>query len=258
MSYYTLQTITEVHHWDDKLFSFRCTRDPEMHFENGQFVLIGLLENDKPLLRAYSFVSANSEPELEFLSIKVPDGALTSQLQHIKAGDSLVVCKAAKGTLVLSDLNPGKRLFLLATGTGLAAFISILRGGEVFDCFEQVVLVHGVRRLSELAYRDELEALSGRPGFYYYPTVTREPFIHESRIPALIESGQLCRDLGLPPLSPTSDRVMICGNAGMLNDTRGLLDGMGFALSPAKGKPGDFLIEHAFAAKPDRPGTTST
>lgn len=258
MSYYTLQKITNVHHWDDKLFSFRCTRDPELHFENGQFVLIGLLENQKPLLRAYSFVNADNDPELEFLSIKVPDGALTSQLQHIKTGDLLVVCKAAKGTLVLSDLNPGKRLFLLATGTGLAAFISILRGGKVFDLFQQVVLVHGVRRVSELAYRDELQALSDRPGFYYYPTVTREAFAHQGRIPALIESGQLCRDLGLSPIDPTTDRIMICGNSGMLSETRGLLDTMGFAMSPAKGKPGDFLIEHAFAAKPDRSGTAKT
>lgn len=252
MSYYTIQTVTSVHHWDDKLFSFRCTRDAELRFENGQFVLIGLMQNERPLLRAYSFVSADRDQDLEFLSIKVPDGALTSQLQHIKVGDQLVVAKSAKGSLVVPDLNPGKRLFLLATGTGLAPFISILRGGDVFDRFEQIVVVHGVRRVSELAYRSELEALSARPGFHYYPTVTREPFIHHERIPALIQSGQLCHDLGLAPLDAETDRVMICGNAGMLNETRALLDQAGFKGSTAKGQPGDFLIEHAFAVQKTR------
>lgn len=248
-SYYTLQTVTHVHHWDDKLFSFRCTRDAALEFENGQFILIGLLQNDKPLLRAYSFVSDHNDPELEFLSIKVPDGALTSQLQHISVGDPLVVCKAAKGTLVVPDLNPGKRLFLLATGTGLAPFVSILRGGDVFDQFEQVVLVHGVRRVSELAYAPELQAFSVRSGYHYYPTVTREPFVHQGRIPSLMQSGQLCRDLGIAPLDPATDRAMICGNSDMLNETRSLLENLGLKGSPGKGQPGDFLVEHAFAVQ---------
>lgn len=250
MSYYTLQTVTHVHHWDEKLFSFKCTRDAELQFENGQFVLIGLIENEKPLLRAYSFVNANSESALEFLSIKVPDGALTSKLVQIKEGDSLVVCKAAKGTLVTADLKAGKRLLMLSTGTGLAPFISILRGGDVFEQFEQVVLVHGVRNVSELAYRDELESLASHRNLYYYPTVTREAFVHQGRIPALISSGQILKDLGLGPLDPTTDRLMICGNAGMLVETRRLLDEAGFAGSAGKGKPGDYLVEHAFAVKP--------
>lgn len=252
MSYYTRQTVTSVHHWDDKLFSFRCTRDTELRFENGQFVLIGLMQIERPLLRAYSFVSADHEPDLEFLSIKVPDGALTSQLQHIQPGDSLIVCKAAKGSLVLSDLNPGKRLFLLATGTGLAPFMSILRGGEVFERYDRIVLVHGVRRVSELAYRDELESLANQVNFAYYPTVTREAFVHQARIPALLASGQLCDDLQIAPLDPVNDRVMICGNADMLNETRSWLETEGFKVSPAKGKLGDFLIEHAFAAQKTR------
>lgn len=252
MSYYTLQTVTQVHHWDDKLFSFRCTRDPALVFENGQFVLIGLLQEEqgsKPLLRAYSFVNDTRDPELEFLSIKVPDGALTSQLQHVVVGGSLVVAKAAKGSLVVNDLNPGKRLFLLSTGTGLAPFVSILRGGAVFEQFEQVVLVHGVRRVSELAYRSELETLLARPGDHYYPTVTREPFVHQGRIPALLASGQLCHDLGMSALSPQTDRIMICGNGAMLIETKSLLEAAGFRGSTRKGEPGDFLVEHAFAAQ---------
>lgn len=253
MSYYTLQSITWVHHWDDRLFSFRCTRDAELRFENGQFVLIGLMQDERPLLRAYSFVSANHEPDLEFLSIKVPDGALTSQLVHIRPGDSLVVAKAAKGSLVLSDLNPGKRLFLLATGTGLAPFISILRDDAVYRRFEQIVLVHSVRQISELAYRDELEVFANRPGCFYYPTVTREPFVHQVRIPALIESGQLCRDLGWSSIDPADDRVMICGNPEMLAETRALLKDVGFSESSSKGQPGDLVIEHAFAQQKPRP-----
>lgn len=252
MSYYTLQTVTQVHHWDDKLFSFRCTRDPALQFENGQFVLIGLMLNDRPLLRAYSFVNANTDDELEFLSIKVPDGALTSQLQHIKEGDSLVVNKTAKGTLVVPDLNKGSRLFLLATGTGIAPFVSILRGGEATQRFSEIILVHGVRRVSELAYRQELETFAKQKGCFYYPTVTREPFVHEGRIPALIESGQLCQDLGIAPLNQATDRVMICGNAAMLNDTRSILQVQDFKASSAKGQPGDFLVEHAFAVQKPR------
>ncbi|MBU3668077.1 MAG: ferredoxin--NADP reductase, partial [Rhodocyclaceae bacterium] len=228
MSYYTRQTITQVHHWDDKLFSFKCTRDPDLQFENGQFVLIGLMQNEKPLLRAYSFVNANHEPELEFLSIKVPEGALTSRLQHIQPGDELIVAKAAKGTLVVSDLSPGKRLLLLSTGTGLAPFISILRDDQLRAKFEQIILVHGVRRVSELAYAEELQRFAMHPGCHYYPTVTREPFKHQGRIPTLMASGQLFRDLGLAPLDPVTDRVMICGNGAMLNETRALLETQGF------------------------------
>ena len=247
MSYYTRQTITQVTHWNDKLFSFKCTRDPDLRFENGQFVLIGLLQNERPLLRAYSFVNADHEPELEFLSIIVPDGALTSQLQHIQTGDTLIVAKAAKGTLIVSDLVPGKRLFLLATGTGLAPFISILRDPKIIERFEQIILVHGVRQTSELAYAKELERFAINPGCHYYPTVTREPFVHQGRIPALIESGRLFRDLGIAPLDPAVDRVMICGNGPMLNETRALLEQLGFRGSPGKGQPGSFLVEQAFA-----------
>ena len=185
MSYYTRQTITQVTHWNHKLFSFKCTRDPSLQFENGQFVLIGLMQNDRPLLRAYSFVNANHEPELEFFSIIVPDGALTSKLQLIQPGEELIVAKAAKGTLVVSDLVPGTRLILLATRTGLASFVSILRDPEITPRFEHIILVHGVRQASELAYAEELQRFAMNPGCHYYPTVTREPFVHQGRIPAI-------------------------------------------------------------------------
>jgi len=247
MSYYTRQTITQVTHWNDTLFSFKCTRDPELRFENGQFVLIGLMQNERPLLRAYSFVNANHELELEFLSIIVPDGALTSQLQHIQPGDELIVAKTAKGTLIVSDLLPGKRLFLLATGTGLAPFISIMRDRQITQKFEQIILVHGVRHTSELAYAEELQSFAMNPGCHYYPTVTREPFVHQGRIPALIESGQLFRDLGIAPLDPAVDRVMICGNGPMLNETRTLLEAQGFNSPPGKDQLGSLLVEQAFA-----------
>jgi len=247
MSYFTTERILSVHHWDDKLFSFRCTRPPELKFENGQFVLIGLMTDGKPLMRAYSFVSEQSDPELEFLSIKVPDGALTSRLSQIRVDDEILVAKIAKGTLVLPDLKPGKRLFLLATGTGLAPFISILRNSNVFDQFERVILVHGVRRVSELAYRDELETTVNRHGLIYYPTVTRESFKHQGRIPDLLTTGQLLRDTVIDPFSCETDRWMICGNKAMLADTVSLLDDMGFQKSTRRGETGDYLIEQAFA-----------
>lgn len=247
MSYYTVERVTQVHHWDDKLFSFRCTRSPALQFENGQFVLIGLMVDGKPLMRAYSFVNTNTDAELEFLSIKVPDGALTSRLCQVKVGDELLVAKAPKGTLVTTDLIPGDRLLLLATGTGLAPFVSILRDPSIFDHFKEIVLVHGVRRISELAYREELEQLAAMTRFAYYPTVTREPFMHQGRIPEQIHSGQLFRDLGMPPLTVASDRVMICGNKAMLTDTVTQLDALGFQRSTRKGQPGHYLIEQAFA-----------
>jgi len=247
MSYYTIERITQVHHWNDTLFSFRCSRSPALQFDNGQFVLIGLMVDGKPLMRAYSFVNKSTDAELEFLSIKVPEGALTSRLCQIRIGDELLVAKVAKGSLVTDDLLPGKRLFMLATGTGLAPFMSILRDGAVFQRFDHVVLVHGVRRVSELAYRAELDQLAAAPIFDYYPTVTREAFVHQQRIPALISTGQLFSDLQIAPLNPQHDRAMICGNKPMLMEITSLLGDLGFVQSMRRGTPGHFLIEQAFA-----------
>jgi len=249
------ENVISVHHWNDTLFSFRTTRDQSLRFENGHFVMIGLPINGKPLLRAYSIVSANHEEYLEFLSIKVPDGPLTSKLQHLQEGDSLIVSRKPVGTLVMHDLTPGKNLYLFGTGTGLAPFMSIIRDPETYDRFDKVVLVHCVREVSELAYHDYLT--SELPGheflaeiigdkLIYYPTVTREPFRNQGRITTLIESGQLAKDTGLPQLNPQTDRAMLCGSPAMLKDLCSLLDSLDFKASPQQGEPGDYVIERAF------------
>ena len=247
--------VTWVHHWNDRLFSFATERDPAFRFESGHFTMVGIEVDDKPALRAYSIASAHYEDHLEFLSIKVPDGELTSRLQHIQAGDRVLLGKKPVGSLVLTDLHPGRNLFLFATGTGLAPFMAIVRDPDAYERYEHVVLVHGVRQVSDLAYRDYLTRdLPEHPylgelvreQFLYYPTVTREPFEHQGRITELLESGRLTDDLGLPPLDPTRDRAMICGSIAMLNDLSALLDERGFAVSPNQGTAGDYVIERAF------------
>jgi ferredoxin--NADP+ reductase len=244
-----------IHHWNDRLFSFAVDRAPEFRFENGHFTMVGMEVDGKPLLRAYSIASANYEDQLEFLSIKVPDGPLTSRLQHIKVGDTVLLGRKPVGSLVLTDLHPGRNLYLFATGTGLAPFLSIVRDPEAYERFEHVVLVHGVRHVSDLAYhdylRDELpqhEYLGDviREKFLYYPAVTREPFEHQGRITELLESGRICEDLGLPPLDPEQDRAMICGSMAMLKDLSAALDERGFRISPNQGTAGDYVIERAF------------
>ncbi|WP_026287950.1 MULTISPECIES: ferredoxin--NADP reductase [unclassified Thioalkalivibrio] len=249
------QEVLSVHHWNDTLFSFKTTRDPGLRFENGHFVMIGLEVEGKPLLRAYSIVSPNHEEYLEFLSIKVPDGPLTSRLQHINEGDQLLVSRKATGTLVIHDLLPGKNLYLFGTGTGLAPYMSIIRDPETYERFEKVILVHGVRYRSELAYQEYLtEELPNheylgelaQEQLLYYPTVTREDFVHQGRITDLIESGKMAEDLGLPQLDPEQDRAMICGSPAMLEDLSNLLDQMGFTASPKTGVPGEYVIERAF------------
>ena len=258
MSAFKTETVLEVHHWNDSLFSFKTTRDPSLRFRNGHFVMIGLQVDGKPLLRAYSVASANYEENLEFLSIKVPDGPLTSRLQHLKPGDNVLVGRKPTGTLVIDDLTPAPHLYLFGTGTGLAPFMSIVRDPETYERFDKVVLVHGVREVSELAYADYLQTdLPGNDFFgemvrerlIYYPTVTREPFRNRGRITELIESDKLTNDIGLPPLSPANDRAMLCGSPAMLADTRALLDARGFKISPSIGVPGDYLIERAFVEK---------
>lgn len=252
------EAVLDVHHWTDSLFSFKTTRAPGLRFRNGQFVMVGLETEKRPILRAYSIASANHEEHLEFFSIKVPDGPLTSRLQHLRPGDKVLVSSKPTGTLVLDDLNPGRHLWLLGTGTGLAPFLSLIRDPEVYDRFEQIIVVHGVRRIADLSYRDFIEREMPRHEFLgdlaqqklrYLPTVTREPFRTEGRITQLIASGQLTAQLGLPALDHSRDRFMLCGSPAMLHETSTLLDARGFSVSPGIGEAGDYVIERAFAER---------
>jgi ferredoxin/flavodoxin---NADP+ reductase len=255
MDKFRRERVLSVHHWNDGLFSFRTTRDPGLRFESGQFIMIGLPVDGKPLMRAYSFASASWEEELEFFSIKVPDGPLTSRLQNLEVGDEILFSKKPTGTLLISDLHPGKCLYLLSTGTGLAPFLSIIKDPATYERFDTVIVAHGVRLIEDLAYRetisDELpnHELLGeviRDRLLYYPAVSREPFIHSGRLTHLLESGQLTHDMNLPPLDPENDRVMLCGSMAMLKDFRGLLDQRGFKASPSIGQAGDYVYERAF------------
>ncbi len=252
------ERVLSVQHWTDTQFTFTTTRDAGLRFENGQFVMVGLEVDERPLLRAYSIASANHEEHLEFLSIKVPDGPLTSRLQHIREGDEVLVSRKPTGTLVLHDLRPGKRLYLLSTGTGAAPFMSVIKDPEAYERFEKVIFVHGVRWARETAVlKHRIEALRDhellgewvREKLLYYPAVTREPHVNRGRLTHLIESGRLSYDLGLPPLHPGEDRAMVCGSPAMLTDTCALLDGRGFQMSPHIGESGDYVIERAFVAK---------
>jgi ferredoxin--NADP+ reductase len=257
MSAFLEERVLSVHHWTDRLFTFTTTRDPSLRFSNGHFTMIGLRLNGKPLLRAYSIASPNYEEHLEFLSIKVEEGPLTSHLQHIQVGDTIIVGKKPTGTLLIDYLTPAKRLYLLSTGTGLAPFLSIIRDPETYEKFETVVLVHGVRQVDELAYHDLIvdhlpqhEFLGDMIGqqLRYYPTVTRETYRNMGRVTALIENGKLFTDLALSPMNPAQDRVMLCGSPGMLNDLKRMLEAQGFVEGNTS-TPGDFVIERAFVEK---------
>lgn len=252
------ERVLAVRHWTDTQFSFTTTRDRGLRFANGQFVMLGLPLDGRPLLRAYSIASANHEEHLEFLSIKAPDGPLTSHLQHLRVGDEVLVSRKPTGTLLLQDLRPGERLYLLCTGTGAAPFLSVLSDPETYQRFGEVVLVHGVRLVRESAVvRHRLEALGRdeylaplvRAQLRYYPAVTREPHANRGRLTALISSGRLARGLGLPELGPAADRVMVCGSPAMLADVSALLDARGFCVSPHIGAPGDYVIERAFVTR---------
>ena len=259
MSNMNHERVLSVHHWNDTLFSFKCTRDPGLRFENGQFVMIGLQQpNGRPLMRAYSIASPNWEEHLEFFSIKVPDGPLTSQLQHLKEGDEIIISKKPTGTLVLDDLKPGKHLYLLSTGTGLAPFMSVIQDPETYERFERVILTHGVRSVEDLAYRDYFEKELPQHEFLgeiirrqllYYPAVSREDFPHRGRLTDLMASGEMMRSLGIEALDPAHDRAMICGSPQMLADFRSLLDGRGFNAAPKIGSPGQYVFERAFVEK---------
>jgi ferredoxin--NADP+ reductase len=258
MANYREETVLRVQHWDERVFSFSTTRDAGFRFDNGQFVMIGLPVEGRPLMRAYSIASANHEETLEFLSIKVPDGPLTSRLQHIQAGDPVLVGLKPTGTLLISDLKPGRNLYLLATGTGLAPFMSIIRDPATYERFSKVILLHGVRYASELAYHDYIvnelpqhEFLGElvKEQLLYYPTVTREIFEHRGRLPDLLRNGRVADDLGLEHLDAQHDRAMICGSPAMLKDLSALLDEMGFVISPRIGEAGDYVIERAFVER---------
>jgi ferredoxin/flavodoxin---NADP+ reductase len=257
MSKYLEERVLSVHHWTDSLFSFKTTRNPAFRFRSGEFTMIGIPVNGKPLVRAYSVASAHYADELEFFSIKVADGPLTSRLQHLKEGDPVLVSTKPTGTLVLDNLAPGKNLFLLGTGTGLAPFLSLVKDPETYERFEKVIVVHGVRFVKDLAYseffteglpNDEFIGELARDQLIYYPTVTREPFKNQGRITALMESGKLFSDIGLPPMSIETDRFMLCGSPQMIADVRALLDGRGYT-EGNHGEQGHFVIEKAFVEK---------
>ena len=255
-------TVTAVHHWNDTLFSFKTTREPSFRFESGQFVMIGLEVDGRPLMRAYSIASPHYDEELEFFSIKVPDGALTSRLQNINVGEPIMLTVRPAGTLVPGYLIPGKHLYLLSTGTGLAPFMSIIRDPFIYDSFDKIILVHGTRWRSELAYQHEIEqVLPDNPYFgeevraklIYYPTVTREDYIrngvpHQGRITDLLDSGKLLQDIGMPALNPEQDRFMLCGNDAMLQQLMGMLDQRSFVKANSR-TMGHYVIEQAFIEK---------
>lgn len=257
------ETVLDVRHWTDSYFSFTLTRDDGFRFDNGQFVMIGLEVDGKPLLRAYSIASANWEEQLEFFSIKVQNGPLTSRLQHIRPGDTLLVGRKPTGTLLVSDLHPGRNLYLLGTGTGLAPWLAIIKDPATWERFERVVLCHGVREPQDLAYRDYIERelprheLLGdviRDRLHYYPAVSRSPFEvdgrdQRGRITDHLEQGRIGAAFGLDPIDAARDRAMVCGSPQMLADFRRILDARGFSASPRIGQPGEYVFERAFVEK---------
>ena len=258
MATFITEHVVDVRHWNSSLFSFKTTRDDSLRFINGQFVMIGLEVEGRPLMRAYSIASANYEEHLEFFSIKVQNGPLTSRLQHIQVGDPILVSRKPVGTLVLDDLRPGKRLYLFSTGTGLAPFLSIIKDPDAYARFEKIILVHGVREVSDLAYAEFIErelpasefiGEQVRRQLIYYPAVTREPFRNRGRLTDLIRNGKLFSDNGLPPLDAAADRAMLCGSPSMLKDTCALLNDRGLSMSPQQGTCGDYVVERAFVEK---------
>jgi ferredoxin--NADP+ reductase len=262
------ETVLDVRHWTDAYFSFTTTRDDGFRFENGQFVMIGLPVEQpdgstRPLMRAYSIASANWEEELEFFSIKVQDGPLTSRLQHIQPGDSILIGRKPTGTLLIHDLHPGRNLYLLGTGTGFAPWLAVIKDPATYERFERVILCHGVRNTQDLAYRDYILNELPRHEFLgeqiakqlrYYPAVSREAFVFDGhdqhgRLTDLMDSGRMMEHLGLEALDPAHDRAMVCGSPQMLADFRALLDARGFTAAPRIGTPGQYVFERAFVEK---------
>jgi ferredoxin/flavodoxin---NADP+ reductase len=251
------ETVLDVRHWTERLFSFTLTRNPGFRFQSGQFTLLGLMVDGRPLLRPYSMASAHYDATLEFLSVKMAHGPLTSQLRHITPGSTVLIGRKPTGTLVQDSLLPGRRLYLFATGTGLAPFLSLIKDPDLYARFDQVVLTHTSRQVSELVHaehitrelpRHELLGEMVREQLIYYPSVTGEPFRTSGRITGLVESGKMGADLGLPPLDPTTDRAMICGNSALLADMGSLLARRGFR-EGSLSRPGEFVIEKSFVAR---------
>jgi len=253
----TAETVVNVRHWTDRLFSFRTTRPASFRFRSGEFVMIGLMVDGKPLLRAYSVASPSWDEELEFYSIKVQDGPLTSKLQHIAPGDQLILRPKPVGTLVHDALLPGKRLWLFATGTGIAPFASLIRDPQTYEDYEQVILTHTCRQVAELTYGRELvdsiradEMLreligDGLDKLVYYPTTTREESPKMGRITTLIEDGTLFSDLGIADFGQENDRAMVCGSIGLNTDLKRILEGYGLR-EGANSEPAEYVVEKAF------------
>jgi ferredoxin--NADP+ reductase len=252
------QTVTAVTHWTDRLFSFRVTRPASLRFRSGEFVMIGLMDDrGKPLLRAYSIASPSWDEELEFYSIKVPDGPLTSRLQHITVGEQIILRPKPVGTLVLDALLPGRRLWFLATGTGIAPFASLMRDPETYEKFDQVIMMHTCREVAELAYgRQLVDSLREDPligeivgdKLVYYPTTTREPSARMGRVTDNLSSGKVFADLGLPPMDPAVDRAMVCGSLAFNKDVMAILDGFGLR-EGANSEPREYVVEKAFVGE---------
>ena len=255
------QTVTEVRHWTDRLFSFRCTRPQSLRFRSGEFVMIGLMDESgpkpKPILRAYSIASPNWDDELEFYSIKVPDGPLTSRLQHVQPGDEIILRPKPVGTLVHDALLPGERLWLFSTGTGFAPFASLLRDPETYERFDRVIATHTCRDVAELAYSRELvEGLQQDPligemvgdKLTYVPTTTREPSGKMGRITDLLRSGDLLRGVGVERFDPATDRAMVCGSMGLNLDLKEILEGYGLR-EGANSEPAEYVVEKAFVGE---------
>jgi ferredoxin--NADP+ reductase len=247
-------TVTNVIHWTDWLFSFRVARPKNFRFQSGEFVMIGLpRKNGKPLLRAYSIASPSWDDELEFYSIIIPNGPLTSQLQHISIGDNLILNPKATGTLVQDSLLPGKRLFMFASGTGIAPFISLIRDPEIYEKFEQIILIHTCREVKDLNYGKSIVETIGKDSLigeyadrvFYYPTVTRETFHTKGRITDLLKTGQIFQDLQLTPINRDTDRAMICGSLGLNKDIKAFLETSGLK-EGASNCPAEFVLEKAF------------
>ena len=253
------QTVTEVKHWTDRLFSFRVTRPQSLRFRSGEFVMIGLMgDNGRPLLRAYSIASPSWDEELEFYSIKVQDGPLTSRLQHIQPGDEIILRPKPVGTLVHDALLPGKRIWFFATGTGFAPFASLLRDPQTYEDYDEVIVTHTCRDVAELEYSRQLienirsdELLGELIGednlkkLKYYPTTTREQSAKMGRITTLLSDGTVFKDLGIEGMSPDTDRAMVCGSLGLNNDLKEILEGFGLR-EGANSDPAEYVVEKAF------------